>query len=99
MRIAVVVLTAAFMFPTQGSGGTGDTSWMSQGDDNQFSDQELIDWINTCNTRGGVCTLDWPFDPQTGLLKDFGIAPLKRVARSLCERPSARLAAWKIVID
>ena len=29
-----------------------------QGDTNQFSDQELIDWINTCNHQGGVCTLD-----------------------------------------
>jgi hypothetical protein len=54
-----------------------------QGDNNQFSDQELIDWINTCSHQGGVCTLDWPFDPSTGLLKDFGIAQLKRVARSL----------------
>jgi len=51
-----------------------------QGDDNQFSDQELIDWINTCNRQGGVCTLDWPFDPKTGLLKDFGLAQLKRIA-------------------
>jgi hypothetical protein len=52
-----------------------------QGDANQFSDQELIDWINTCNSQGGVCTLDWPFDPKTGLLKDFGFAQLKRIAR------------------
>ena len=50
-----------------------------QGDDNQFRDQELIDWINTCNSQGGVCTLDWPFDPRTGRLKEFGIAQLKRV--------------------
>jgi hypothetical protein len=54
-----------------------------QGDGNQFSDQELIDWINTCNQQGGVCTLDWPFDPKTGLLKDFAIAQLKRVARAV----------------
>ena len=54
-----------------------------QGGDNQFSDQELIDWINTCNSQGGVCTLDWPFDPQTGLLKDFGLAQLKRIARAV----------------
>jgi hypothetical protein len=52
-----------------------------QGDANEFSDQELIDWINTCNHQGGVCTLDWPFDPKTGLLKDFAIAQLKRMAR------------------
>jgi hypothetical protein len=51
-----------------------------QGDDTQFSDQELIEWINTCNRQGGVCTLDWPFDPQTGLLKNFGLAQLKRIA-------------------
>ncbi len=56
-----------------------------QGDANQFSDAELIDWINTCNRQGGVCTLDWPFDPKTGLLKDFGIAQLKRVARAVSD--------------
>jgi hypothetical protein len=43
-----------------------------QGDANQFTDQELIDWIKTCNRQGGVCTLDWPFDPKTGLIKEFG---------------------------
>jgi hypothetical protein len=42
------------------------------GNSNQFTDQELIDWIDTCNKQGGVCTLDWPFDPKTGLIKDFG---------------------------
>ena len=51
-----------------------------QGDANQFSDQELIDWIKTCNQQGGVCTLDWPIEPGTGLLKDFGFAQLRRVA-------------------
>ncbi|HET6250373.1 MAG TPA: hypothetical protein VFE47_21985 [Tepidisphaeraceae bacterium] len=51
-----------------------------QGDANQFTDQQLIDWITTCNKEGGVCTVDWPFDPKTGLLKDFGIEQLKRVA-------------------
>jgi len=54
-----------------------------QGDANQFSDQELIDWINTCNIQGGVCTLDWPLDPRTGLIKDFGFAQLKRIARAV----------------
>lgn len=54
-----------------------------QGDNNQFADQELIDWVNTCNAQGGICTLDWPFDPKTGLLKDFGFAQLKRVARAV----------------
>jgi hypothetical protein len=54
-----------------------------QGDANQFRDQELIDWINTCNSQGGVCTLDWPFDPRTGLIKEFGIAQLKRVAQGV----------------
>jgi hypothetical protein len=42
-----------------------------QSDSNQFTDQELIDWIKTCNSQGGVCTLDWPFDPKTGLIKEF----------------------------
>ena len=44
---------------------------------------KLIDWINTCNRQGGVCTLDWPFDPKTGLLKDFGLAQLKLVAQAV----------------
>ncbi|HTL17953.1 MAG TPA: hypothetical protein VL793_11995 [Patescibacteria group bacterium] len=54
-----------------------------QGDGNQFGDEELIEWVKTCNREGGVCTLDWPFDPATGLLKEFGIAQLKRIARSV----------------
>lgn len=54
-----------------------------QGNANQFSDEELIEWINTCNRQGGVCTLDWPFDPKTGHLKDFGFAQLKRVSRAV----------------
>ena len=54
-----------------------------QGDSNQFGDPELIDWIKTCNRQGGICTLDWPFDPKTGLLKDFGLAQLKRVGRAI----------------
>ena len=54
-----------------------------QGDANQFTDQELIDWVRTCNRQGGVCTLDWPLDPRTGLIKDFGFAQLTRVARGV----------------
>jgi len=54
-----------------------------QGDSNQFTDQQLIDWIKTCNTQGGVCTLDYPIDPKTGLLKDFGLTQLKRIAEAV----------------
>ena len=54
-----------------------------QGDANQFSDQELIDWIKACNRQGGVCTLDWPFDPETGLIKPFGMAQMKRIAQAV----------------
>jgi alpha-L-fucosidase len=54
-----------------------------QGDSNQFRDQELIDWIETCNRQGGVCTLDWPLDPATGRLKDFGFEQMKRIARAV----------------
>jgi len=54
-----------------------------QGNADQFTDQELIDWIKTCNKQGGVCTLDWPIEPRTGLLKDFGFAQLKRVAHAV----------------
>jgi hypothetical protein len=54
-----------------------------QGDANQFSDQELINWIRTCNQQGGVCTLDWPFDPKSGLIKDFGIKQMKTIGNAI----------------
>lgn len=57
-----------------------------QGDANQFADQQLVTWINTCRAEGGVCTLDWPFDPRTGLIKDFGFAQMKRVAADIKDR-------------
>ncbi len=53
------------------------------GDANQFSDKELIDWIRTCNKQGGVCTLDWPFDPKTGLIKDFGMEQMIKIRDAL----------------
>ncbi len=62
-----------------------------QGNANQFSDQELIDWIKTCNRQGGVCTLDWPLEPKTGLIKDFGLAQLKTIARAVkADDPAAK---------
>lgn len=54
-----------------------------QGDSNQFTDQELIDWIKTCNNQGGVCTLDWPFDPKTGLIKDFGMKQMMSIREAI----------------
>ncbi|MFC1716795.1 hypothetical protein ACFL6S_24215 [Candidatus Poribacteria bacterium] len=54
-----------------------------QGDANQFTDQELIDWIETCNRQGGVCTLDWPFDPKTGLIKDFGMKQMVNIRNAV----------------
>ena len=54
-----------------------------QGDANQFTDQELIDWIKTCNRQGGVCTLDWPFDPNTGLIKDFGMQQMINIRNAV----------------
>jgi hypothetical protein len=65
-----------------------------QGSANQFSDQELIDWINTCNRQGGVCTLDWPLDPKTGLIQDFGFAQLKRIARRVPLLACHQCAGW-----
>lgn len=53
------------------------------GDDNQFTDQELIDWIRTCNNQGGVCTLDWPFDPNTGLIKEFGLKQMINIRKAV----------------
>ena len=57
------------------------------GDGNMFSDKELIDWVETCNSQGGVVTMDWPFDPETGLIKDFGMAQLKRIAATIHSNP------------
>jgi len=54
-----------------------------QGDANQFTDDQLITWINACRAEGGVCTLDWPFDPKTGLIKDFALAQMKRLAHAI----------------
>lgn len=54
-----------------------------QGDTNQFSDQALIDWVRTCNREGGVCTLDWPFDPRSGRIEAFGFEQLKRIGRAI----------------
>jgi alpha-L-fucosidase-like protein len=54
-----------------------------QGTSNQFTTDELLQWIKTCNSEGGICTLDWPFDPKTGLLKDFGFAQLKEVSEAV----------------
>lgn len=53
------------------------------GNANQFADQELVDWIGACNRQRGVCTLDWPFEPETGLFKNFGYEQLQRVASLL----------------
>ncbi len=65
------------------------TSWMAKGRFGVFMHYQyrLIDWINTCNAQGGVCTLDWPFDPKTGLLKDFAMEQLKRVGRAVNLHP------------
>jgi hypothetical protein len=54
-----------------------------QGDANQFGDEQLIGWIKNCRAERGVCTLDWPFDPKTGLIKDFGFEQMKRVAKGI----------------
>jgi len=71
-----------------------------QGDANQFGDRELIDWIDTCNRQGGACTLDWPLDPRTGLIKDFGLAQLKTIASAVkagapAPRPRASAPTWE----
>lgn len=60
------------------------------GDANQFADRELIGWISSCNRQRGACTLDWPFDPHTGLFKDFGFAQMKRIARCLAAHNQAQ---------
>jgi hypothetical protein len=54
-----------------------------QGTANQFSDEELVTWIKACRSEGGVCTLDWPFEPTTGLVRDFGFEQMKRVGRAV----------------
>ena len=60
------------------------------GDANQFADRELIDWISTCNRQRGVCTLDWPFDPKTGLFKNFGFEQMERIARVIAAHEPAQ---------
>jgi hypothetical protein len=57
------------------------------GDSNYYSDADLINWVTTVNSQGGVATMDWPFIPQTGLLKDFGIAQLQRVGQGIRATP------------
>ncbi len=47
---------------------------------NYYADSDLIDWVNTVNDQGGVVTMDWPFIPETGNLKDFGAAIMVRLA-------------------
>ena len=54
-----------------------------QGDSNQFTDKELVDWIKTCNTQGGVCTLDWPINPSNGLIKDFGFKQMLNIRKAV----------------
>jgi hypothetical protein len=53
------------------------------GTSNQFSDEELISWIKKCNSQSGICTLDWPFDPSTGLIKDFGIKQMINIGKAV----------------
>jgi hypothetical protein len=53
------------------------------GDGNLYGDQELIDWIRTCSDQGGICTMDWLFDPKTGLIKDFGMKQMKAIKKAL----------------
>jgi len=53
----------------------------------EMNNAALIDWIKTCNTQAGVCTLDYPIDPKTGLLKDFGLTQLKRIAEAVKNCP------------
>jgi hypothetical protein len=59
-----------------------------QGESNQFTDEELVTWIKTCRAQGGVCTLDWPVEPKTGRLKDFGFEQLKRVSDTVRKDPT-----------
>jgi hypothetical protein len=54
-----------------------------QGSANQFSDAELVDWIKTCNQQGGICTLDWPMEAKTGLIKTFGMSQLQAIAQQI----------------
>jgi len=67
-----------------------------QGTANQYTDQQLVDWLNTCNSEGGVCTMDWPIDPPTGLLKDFGAAQLNRVASTVWGTPLPPVTGYQI---
>jgi hypothetical protein len=72
---------------------TGDILWCGKiycgniyhglGNANRYTDDALIKWIRTCNQEGGVCTLDWPFDPKTGLIKDFGKKQMIKIGKAV----------------
>lgn len=49
------------------------------GTDLSYSNETVIDWLRTIIGQGGVATLDYPFDPETGLIKDFGMDQLKAI--------------------
>ncbi len=46
-----------------------------------YTDQIIIDWLKTIISQGGVATLDYPFWPENGLLKNFAIDQLIEIAR------------------
>jgi len=48
-----------------------------------YSDQTVIDWLKTINSQGGVATLDYPFHPETGLIKDFAMEQLINIAKAI----------------
>jgi hypothetical protein len=72
---------------------TGDILWCGKiycgniyhglGNANRYPDETLVGWIKTCNIQGGVCTLDWPFDPKTGLIKDFALKQMIRIGKGV----------------
>lgn len=72
---------------------TGDILWCGKiycgdiyhglGNSNRYTDDYLINWIKTCNSQGGVCILDWPFDPKTGLIKDFGVKQIINIGKKV----------------
>jgi hypothetical protein len=74
-RTGILTLVTALLCLRPAVAGSGDT--------HHFSDEELIEWINTCNRQGGVCTLDWPFAPETGLIRPFGMEQMKNIAQSV----------------
>lgn len=61
------------------------------GDGLSYDDNTVVGWMKTITEQGGVATLDYPFHPETGLIKDFAMDQLIKIKEELkpCETTSS----------